>query len=75
MKKIILFVLVFAGLSFIANAQTEPTSKKAATKEEKKQLKEDLNLSKEQKAELKEVIIKDDLIILIFLQKRKKILI
>ena len=53
MKKIILFVLVFAGLSFIANAQTEPTSKKAATKEEKKQLKEDLNLSKEQKAELK----------------------
>jgi hypothetical protein len=55
MKKIILFVLVFASLSFIANAQTEPSSKKAATKEEKKQLKEDLNLSKEQKAELKEV--------------------
>ena len=50
MKKIILFVLVFASLSGIANAQTEPSSKKATTKEEKKQLKEDLNLSKEQQA-------------------------
>jgi len=55
MKKVLVFTLLLAGLAFSSYAQqaASPGKEKEITKEERKKVSDDLNLTKEQSKELK----------------------